>query len=157
MCTLVQALRLCTGRTAHRESRGIALLYRHWGSVEDIRPIGGRRGIAVLYRHWGSVQDVRPIGGRRGIALPFLDHGIGRGWGVSVMPRPLFTPRKNPVPIVQVRKISPPPGFDPRTIQPVASHYNDWANWTTKCHWHIKYLLTISLFKSNYTNMLYKE
>jgi hypothetical protein len=28
-CTLVQALRLSTGRTAHRGSRGIALLYRH--------------------------------------------------------------------------------------------------------------------------------
>jgi hypothetical protein len=28
-CTLVQTLRLCTGRTAHRGSRGIALLYRH--------------------------------------------------------------------------------------------------------------------------------
>jgi len=27
----------------------------------------------------------------------------------------------------QVRKISPPPGFDPRTVQPVASRYNDWA------------------------------
>jgi hypothetical protein len=27
--TLVQALRLCTGRTAHRGSRGIAVLYRH--------------------------------------------------------------------------------------------------------------------------------
>jgi hypothetical protein len=27
--TLVQALRLCTGRTAHRGSRGIALLCRH--------------------------------------------------------------------------------------------------------------------------------
>jgi len=28
-CTLVQALRLCKGRTAHRGSRGIAVLYRH--------------------------------------------------------------------------------------------------------------------------------
>jgi hypothetical protein len=27
-CTLVQALRLCTGRTAHRGSRRIAVLYR---------------------------------------------------------------------------------------------------------------------------------
>jgi hypothetical protein len=27
--TLVQALRLCTDRRAHRGSRGIALLYRH--------------------------------------------------------------------------------------------------------------------------------
>jgi len=28
-CTLVQALRLCTDRTVHRGSRGIAVLYRH--------------------------------------------------------------------------------------------------------------------------------
>jgi hypothetical protein len=37
----VQARRVCTGRTAHRGSRGIALLYRHWGSVQAVRPIGG--------------------------------------------------------------------------------------------------------------------
>ena len=30
-------------------------------------------------------------------------------------------------PCGQVRKISPPPGFDPRTVQPVASRYTDWA------------------------------
>jgi hypothetical protein len=28
---------------------------------------------------------------------------------------------------VRVRKISPPPGFDPRTDQPVASLYTYWA------------------------------
>ena len=27
----------------------------------------------------------------------------------------------------RLRKISPPPGFDPRTVQPVASRYTDWA------------------------------
>ena len=27
----------------------------------------------------------------------------------------------------RVWKISPPPGFDPRTVQPVASRYTDWA------------------------------
>ena len=27
----------------------------------------------------------------------------------------------------RVRRISPPPGFDPRTVQPVASRYTDWA------------------------------
>ena len=27
----------------------------------------------------------------------------------------------------QVRKISPPPRFDPRTVQPVASRYTDYA------------------------------
>jgi len=26
-----------------------------------------------------------------------------------------------------VRKISPPPGFDPQTVQPIASGYTDWA------------------------------
>ena len=48
------------------------------------------------------------------------------------MSRPYFTPGKDPVPIAQeaggpqgrygqVRKISPPPGFDPRSVQPVAT------------------------------------
>ena len=94
--TLVQALRLFTGRTAHR--------------------------------------------GSKGIALPFHDHGTRRGWGVSVTPRPLFTPVTEPVPIVQEagwvpgpvwtgaeNLAPPPPGFDPRTVQPVASIYTDWA------------------------------
>ena len=27
----------------------------------------------------------------------------------------------------RVRKIFPPPGFYPRTVQPVASRYTDWA------------------------------
>jgi len=27
----------------------------------------------------------------------------------------------------RVRKISPPPGFDHRNVQPVASRYTDWA------------------------------
>ena len=80
--------------------------------------------------------------GSRGIALRFLDHGTRMGWGVSVMTRPLFTPWKDPVPIVheaggpqgwsaQVRKILPPPGFDPRTIQPVASRYTNYATQPT--------------------------
>ena len=33
----------------------------------------------------------------------------------------------------QVRKISPPPGFDPRTVQPVASHYTNYATQPTIC------------------------
>jgi hypothetical protein len=39
--------------------------------------------------------------GSRGTTLPFLDHGTRRGWGDSVTPQLLFTPRKDPVPIVQ--------------------------------------------------------
>jgi len=64
-CTHAQVLRLCSGRTAHRGSRGIALL--------------------------------------------FLDHGIRRGWGVSVTPRPLFTRGKTPVPILQEAGWTPGP------------------------------------------------
>ena len=64
-CSLVQALRLCTGRMAHRGSRGIALL--------------------------------------------FLDHSTRRGWGVSIMPQLLFTPRKDLVPIVQEAGWAPGP------------------------------------------------
>ena len=55
--TILQALRLCTGLTAHR--------------------------------------------GSRGIALTFHDHGTRGLCGVSVTPRPLFTPGKDSVPIVQ--------------------------------------------------------
>jgi len=64
-CTLVQALRLCTGRTANRWSRGLALL--------------------------------------------FHDHGTRRGWRVSVTPRSLFTPGKDPIPIVQGTGWAPGP------------------------------------------------
>jgi len=64
-CTLVQALRLCTGRTAHRGGRCVALL--------------------------------------------FLDHGTSRGWGVSVTPRPLFSPGKDPVLNVQEAGWAPGP------------------------------------------------
>jgi len=49
---------------------------------------------AVLYRPYGPQ-------GSRDIAVLFLDHSTRRGWGVSFTPRPLFTPGKEPVPIVQ--------------------------------------------------------
>jgi hypothetical protein len=47
--------------------------------------------------------------GSRGIALLFHDHGTRRGLGVSVTPRPLFTPGKDPVPIVQEARWAPWP------------------------------------------------
>ena len=68
------------------------------------------------------------------------------GWVAKATPR-LFHPWENLVPIVQeagwaqgrsgrVRKISPPPGFDPRIVQPVASRYTDWAIPAHKTHKH---------------------
>jgi hypothetical protein len=94
-CTLVKALRLCTGRTAHR--------------------------------------------GSRGIPLPFQDHGTRRG-GEGSASRPVrsLPPGKTRYPLYkrvggphgrsgQVRKISPPPGFDPRTVHAAATRYTDYT------------------------------
>jgi hypothetical protein len=93
-CTLVQALRLCTARTAHR--------------------------------------------GSRDISLPFHDLGTRRGEGLASRPGRILSPGKTRYPLYrrlggpqgrsgQVRKIWPPPGFDPRTVQPVTSLYTDGA------------------------------
>ena len=61
----------------------------------------------------------------------------GGGWSAAHPGR--FTPGKDPVPIVQeagwapgpvwkvVENVAPPTGIDPRTVQPVASRYTDWA------------------------------
>jgi len=103
-CTLVQALSLCTGRTAHRASRGIALL--------------------------------------------FLDHGTRRGGGSASHTGRSLPPGKNRYPLYrrmgrpqvrsgQVRKISPPLGLDPRTVQPVASRNTDWATGPTDLYGYI--------------------
>jgi len=92
-CTLVQALRLSTGRTAYRGSRGIALLFLDHGT----RRVGGQsHAPAALYplERSGTYCTEGWVGPRAG-----LD-----GW-----------------------KISPPPGFAPRTIQPVPSRYTDYA------------------------------
>ena len=47
--------------------------------------------------------------GSSGIALPFLDLGTRSGWGVSVTTRPLFTPGKDLVHIVQDVERAPGP------------------------------------------------
>ena len=75
----------------------------------------------------------------RGIAVFFHDHGTKRGWGVSSTPRPYFNPRKTRYPSLVERQGRSgraenlaPPGFDPRNVQPVVSHYTDWATRPTQ-------------------------
>jgi hypothetical protein len=57
------------------------------------------------------------------------------GWVVNATPRPLY-PRERPgihyiggwvapEPVWTSAKTSPPSGFDPRTLQPVAGRYTD--------------------------------
>ena len=74
----------------------------------------------------------------RGIALPF--HDLGSQMGVSDQHHALaaLPPGKKQYPLYRrlggpqgrsgrVRKILSPPGFDPRTVQSVASRYTDCA------------------------------
>ena len=103
-------------------------------------PLGSRYFISKVHPCTGRTAHRRS----RGIPLPILEHGTRKGWGVSVTPRPLFTPGKDPVPIVQevgwapragldrCEKSRPPPGFEPRTVQPVASRYTDSATRHTR-------------------------
>jgi hypothetical protein len=109
-CTLLQALRLCTGRTARRRSRGIALLIH--------------------------------------------GHGIRRGEGSVSRPGCSLPPGKTPYPLYrrlgghqgrsgQERKISPPSGFDPWTVQPVASCHTDYA--TRPTWWQVVYFFYVSV------------
>jgi hypothetical protein len=60
------------------------------------------------------------------------------GWVINATPRPLY-PHKTRYPLYRslgglqgwfglVRKISTLPGFDPRTVEAVASRCNDWVN-----------------------------
>jgi hypothetical protein len=80
------------------------------------------------------------------IALLFPDHDTRRGRGVSVTPRPHFAAGKDLVLIVQEAGWAPgpvwtnaenlpPPGFDPRTVQPIASRYTDYATLETVVFW----------------------
>jgi hypothetical protein len=76
-----------------------------------------------------------PKGGVEVCLYSYSTSALGGG-GWSAPRTGHFTPGKYPVPIVQeagwpqgrsggVRKISPPPGFDPRTVQTAVNRYTD--------------------------------
>ena len=77
--------------------------------------------------------------GGRGIALPFHDHGTRKVVrGQRHAPTALY-PRERPgthctegwmgprAGLDRCGKSRPPPGFDPRTVQPVAIRYTDYS------------------------------
>jgi hypothetical protein len=53
----------------------------------------------------------------------------------------------------RLRKISPPPGFDPRTVQAVVSRYTDWATWPRTVQYLILIMTQHELFLI--TNCMY--
>ena len=82
-CTLVQPLRLCTGHTAHRRSRGIALLFldhdtrRGWGVSVTPQPLftPGKDLVSIVQEVgwapgpvWTGAEDLRPT------EIQSLDH-----------------------------------------------------------------------------------
>jgi hypothetical protein len=81
------------------------------------------------------------------------------GWVVSTTPRPLYPPGKTRYPLCmrlgrpqgrsgRLRKIAPPPGLDPRSVQPVASHYTDWATRPTHSPYDTPFVIYIYLHVS---------
>ena len=122
-CTLVQTLRLCTGRTAHRRSRGIALLFLD-------KALEGNEGSASRLDRFLSPGKIRyPLCRRLG--------GPQRRSG-------------------QLRKILSAPGFDPRTVQPVASRYTDWAILAPLQQWSVQLTLHCVLSFFPLTSWCYK-
>ena len=88
----------------------------------------------------GKVHPITGHGGPEGEerygSTISLTSALDGGWEVNVTPRPLYPPGKTRYPLHRrlggpqdrsgrVRKISPPPGFDPRTVLSVASRYTD--------------------------------
>ena len=48
------------------------------------------------------------------------------GWVVDATPRPLYPRERTEVPNeLEAENLDSPPGFDPRTAQPVTSRYTD--------------------------------
>jgi len=96
-CTLVRALRLCTGRTAHRGSRGIALLFydhgtrRGWGVSVTPRPLFtlGEEPVLMERQYGCSLFRPPPLiylpGKSRGLVFNVL-----RGWLLFLVPGRFF-------------------------------------------------------------------
>ena len=88
-------------------------------------------GTEVLYRPYGPQGEYR-------YSYSFMTTALEGDEGSAPRPGRYLPPGKTRYPLYrrlggpqgrsgQVRKISPPPGFDPRTVQPVASRYTDYT------------------------------
>jgi hypothetical protein len=135
--------------------------------------------IICLCAYFRGKGKVCPITGRkahkvsRGIALLICDLGARRGWVVSTTPHPLY-PWERPgthctggwvgprAGLHLCEKSVPPPGFDPWTVQPVASCYTDWAipvcgTKVICCMLNTEYLAAIKTDQGKWTNICSSE
>ena len=98
-----------------------------------------------------------------------MTKALERGEGSASRPGRSLPPGKTRYPLYrrlggsqgrsgQVRKISLPPGFDSRTVQPVASHYTDWTTRPTSCLANRLQLSVVrSLWKKNAQGIFVEE
>ena len=97
-CTILQALRLCTGHAAGRGSRSITLLFHDHGT---------KRGEGSASHPGRSLPLERP-------GTHCTGGWVGKRADLDRCGKPRHTPE-----------------FDPRTVQPLASHYTDYATRST--------------------------
>jgi hypothetical protein len=65
--------------------------------------------------------------GRKGVAVLFLKLRVRWAWVPNAKAREFYRRFGEPQGRSVVKKISPPPGFEPGIIQPVSSRYTDCA------------------------------
>jgi hypothetical protein len=117
---------------------------RHWHGTSALinfrlapsSNVTGHEGLEGEYRYNSTLLWTSGAGGQRH-APAALPPGMTR--------HPLYRRLSGPQGRSgRMRKISPPQGFDPPTVQPVASRYTDWAIAA-----HIVKCIKISKFNSN--------
>jgi hypothetical protein len=84
---------------------------------------------------WQVMTDQR--GGQTYSSIISPTSALGAGGWSTPRPRRLYTPEIDTIPIVDrvglragmngFRKPRPPPGFDSRTVQPIAGHFTDYV------------------------------
>jgi hypothetical protein len=95
----------CRGmRATEGKLRAVGNIQKHESSLHKIFKAGILLWVSPFLQATKALRESRRIA-----LLCFLDLGIRRGWGVSVTPWPLSTPRKDPVPIVQEAGWAPGP------------------------------------------------
>ena len=90
-----------------------------------------KTSVTVHYTYYQNTHTLQQL-------YSFMTTALEGGEGSASRPGRSLPPGKTRCPLYrrvggpqgrsgQVRKVSPPPGFDPRTVQPVASRYTDQA------------------------------
>ena len=119
-------------------------------------------GTEALYRPYG------PYGGRDISSVLSWPTALVGCEGSASRPGPSLPPGKTRYPLYrrlggpkgrfgQVRKILPPPGFGPRTVQPLVSRYTDWATRPTSANSNIHILHSTGANRHRRIKMFFKE